>query len=106
MRSKISFAVRQISLRVPFCTRRGWVVGVAALRGHIKSAWVDGGCISDICNSVIAINNRKRAEPFRGIATALRFLAMTYWENHYKKSISITSAEVSTLEVHKPITNG
>ena len=46
--------------------------------------------------------------PFRGIATArqiLSLLAMTYWENHYKQFISITSAEVGTLEVGKPIAN-
>ncbi|HCY48803.1 MAG TPA: hypothetical protein DHU79_00910, partial [Clostridiales bacterium] len=35
LRSKISFAVRQISLRV--LTRRGWVVGVAVLWGHFIS---------------------------------------------------------------------
>ena len=35
LRSKISFAVRQISLRVLPCTRQGWVVGVAALWGTL-----------------------------------------------------------------------
>ena len=46
MRSKISFAVRQISLRVP--TRRGRAVGVAALWGHTLSADSDGGIIQTL----------------------------------------------------------
>ena len=67
LRSKISFAVRQISLRVLFCTRRGWAVGVAALWGYYIKRDIEGGLL----------------------------IAFT-----------TTSAEVSTLEVCKPITNG
>ena len=61
------------------------------------------------CNTVIAVSNLRRAEPFRGIATARQkqsLLAMTCYENYYKQSISTTSAEVSKREVRKPIANG
>ena len=58
----------------------GWVVGVAALWGIYQSADVENGYISAICNSDVTTNNCRRAEPFRGIATArqiLSLLAMT-----------------------------
>ena len=87
----------------------GWAVGVAALWGYHQNVDVASGYISTTCNSAIATNNRRRAEPFRGIATARQeqsLLAMTYCKNHYKQSISTTSAEVSKIEVHKLIING
>ena len=79
LRSKISFAVRQISLRVP--TRRGWAVGVAALWGYFINIGVEEGFIFVIYNTDIATNCLRREEPFRGIATARQtpsLLAMTY----------------------------
>ena len=63
---KISFAEGKFHCAYSFVRA---MVGVAALWGHIKSAWVDGGCICDFCNSVIATNTRRREEPFRGIGT-------------------------------------
>ena len=47
------------------------MVGVAALwGGTTKSVDVENGFISANCNSIIATNNYRRTEPFRGIATA------------------------------------
>ena len=88
---------------------RGGRSGQRRCGGITKSVDVASGYISTTCSSAIATNNRRRAEPFRGIATARQeqsLLAMTYCKNHYKQSISTTSAEVSTLEVHKLIING
>ena len=78
LRSKISFAVRQISLRVP--TRRGWAVGVVALWGYFINIDVKEGFIVVIYNTEIATNCLRLEEPFRGIATARQtqsLLAMT-----------------------------
>ena len=47
LRNKISFAVRQISLRVS--TRRGWAVGVAALWGYSLSVDECLGAILPSC---------------------------------------------------------
>ena len=81
----------------------GWAVGEGCCGGITQSADVENGSMS--ATLVIIAQSLRRKEPFRGIATALRFLAMTYWENHYKQFISITPAEVSKREVCKPIAN-
>ena len=48
----------------------GWAVGVAVLWGYYINSGVGNDNISATCNSAIATNNYRRAEPFRGIATA------------------------------------
>ena len=90
LRSKISFAVRQISLRVLFCTRRGWAVGVAALRGYYTNSITANDVAQPRTITSAEVN---KLEVGKSVT------------NHYPIFAIANRAEVSALEVHKPIAN-
>ena len=97
MRSKISFAVRQISLRVLICTRQGRAVGVAALWGHTLSADSDGGIIQTLSLRPPKLVNLKYTNQLQAVN-----LLLVGWRGVANKGTSSASLRLGRVPTTEP----